>query len=1051
MPKLPEFLLRWDELQQLYALNAHDQLIQRFRPEDEKLWRRWLEEHATFSFQSPQGRITVRKELRKRGSGYWYAYHTSGRHTRKRYLGQADSVTFERLADIARQLILSFRAVEQTKEEAPASLPQDALLLTKLRIPPLAARLIERTRLLKVLERSLERPLTLLVAPAGYGKTTLVLQWLNLLEEANHPAIAWISLAAEDNDPLRFWRYVVVACQNLPGASPALVQLATSLEPSCAPLEQEALLTALLNALTALSANCVLILENFHIVKSAELQASIAFFIEHLPPALHLLILTRSLPALPLARLGAAGKLSKIATEDLRFSREETLAFLQQNMPQAYDEPTKLRSVESLQGWPAGLRLLTLAQQAGTRQPQIIGREFGRLESGYELIFEYFVSEIFSTQPEPVQDFLLQTCLPTRLSGELCAYLTGREESALLLAELEQANLFLERLGEPEPRLSSPSAPLAQTWYGYFPLFASSLQYIACQRYGEKWFRQLLQRAMNWYEQCNMLTEAIELAIVSSDDERAAELIEQFLAKQRSDAIPSHLLPQQDVRLLQHWLEHLSPQKIEQRPQLRLLQVRVQFFISIMEQQSLSARDLAQLEQALQSIEKSFQDQDDRFGLLWTLFFRAVIERQYGSLEQAVQHARQLLAYAPTEDVLWQHFALQVIGTEELYAGKIECALQTILTSRTLCAQLDAPPLMRGNTALLSRAYYEHGELRLATEHYRQLLNSARQDGDCDDIADAQLGLAYLSYERNELSEAEQQASEALALGEQLGNAQFQVEAALILARIEQARGRSAAAQQRCLQLLTQYPMATVQGLSPGYRLNREIQMLQAWLQLIHGDIASVEHWVSQRDQLAEARPLQREREELLIVRLLLAQRQNKAALEKGMHAAEAARGAGCLRITLQARLLVALAYAANNQRQEARKVLRDVVAAASSEGYQRLFLDEGEALASLLQAILPSVHDGLQSSYLQHLLRAFAQQRTASNAPRAADLNEPLSLQEQRVLHLLISGYTNPQIADELIVSVNTVKAQIQSIYRKLNVHNRVEASEVARQLNLL
>jgi LuxR family maltose regulon positive regulatory protein len=350
---------------------------------------------------------------------------------------------------------------------------------------------------------------------------------------------------------------------------------------------------------------------------------------------------------------------------------------------------------------------------------------------------------------------------------------------------------------------------------------------------------------------------------------------------------------------------------------------------------------------------------------------------------------------------------------------------------------------------MLSVTCFEQGELHLASEYYQRMLREAREENDLDDIGQSCVGLSLLAYEWNDLATAEQQALEALEMGRLLANYDYQVQATLLLARIEHIRGQKAAAQQRCIALLARLSTQKTQML---YWFSRMVQAMLARLALAVGDHVTVQRWMNGRDQdERELPPLLCEREAMVEIRWLLVQEKALEALALLERMLADALHHGRVRAALEMQLLMAQAYAARKQIQEARALLQTVLEQASSEGFLRLFLDEGAIIVPLLRSLLPQQREPALLAYLQQLLQAFAQEGEQHDVHPAQRLMEPLSPQEQRVLRLLTTGRSNREIADELVVSVNTVRTQIQSIYRKLNVNNRVAAGEAARQLRLL
>lgn len=367
MPKRATPTLIWSAEQTSYGLFVqNDALLQAESP----AWFAWLATHTSFSFQGQQGSLHLQKETRPRGKeGYWYAYRRQGKHMVKHYVGRSADLSMTRLEAVARTLATR----SQTSRVPPASLehsqPQDqgvpsALLVSKLRPARLPSSLVERSRLLTRLDEGLSCKLTLLTAPAGFGKTTLVSQWVSDRRERGLlPPVAWVALDPEDNDPVRFWRYVLTACRafqtDLGNASLALLAADQPLPFVLPPLKTA--LTAFLNEVTDHASQGVLILEDYHVISSPQIAETLAFLLKHLPPTLHLVIMTRSDPPLPLSGLRARDELLEIQTSDLRFSLEETRRFLQQALPFPPSSAMTRHLETHLEGWAAGLRLLTLA------------------------------------------------------------------------------------------------------------------------------------------------------------------------------------------------------------------------------------------------------------------------------------------------------------------------------------------------------------------------------------------------------------------------------------------------------------------------------------------------------------------------------------------------------------------------------------------------------------------------------------------------------------------------------------------------------------------
>ncbi|MFL5655368.1 MAG: LuxR C-terminal-related transcriptional regulator [Ktedonobacteraceae bacterium] len=903
------------------------------------------------------------------------------------------------------------------------------LLSTKLALPRPRPSLVLRESLLARLDEGLEHKLTLLSAPAGFGKTTLVSEWIATRgERQDLPPVAWVSLDAGDNDPVRFWRYVITACRSFQtnvGES-ALALLQTSRRP---PLES--MLTTFINELAQLACRGYLVLEDYHVITSPRIHETVTYFVDHLPATLHLLVLTRSDPPLPLARLRAHDDLYELDAADLRFSLEETQTFLQQTLPFSLSAEAISRLEARTEGWVAGLRLLALALQ-GRKDPRDLEHMLVTFTGSHRHILEYFVADVLSSQPEPLQEFLLQTSVLSRLTGSLCDAVTGRNDSELMLEQLERANLFLLPLDD------------AGQWYRYHALFAEAMQHEARRRLGEDYVRSLYDKASLWYEQHSLLAEAVEVALSARDFVRAAALIERIIEPHNIN---------NELHTWLRWIEQLPEEVLQAHPALCLT-----YAIALL--YTLDRSDPATMtliQPPLEMAERFWRTAGNGPKLGEVLAVRSQLAWWQGDLKEAFATARQSLELLPAQEMLWRGASILAVGLEELLAGKPDPARQAALEARARFEAIGNAYGARAATHMLGEVCSQQGELHAAAQVYRQVLAEATEDP--LDTGNALTDLAVLSYEWNELQTAEQEVSQALELGkrhqEDLGKYHAEefllVPASLVLARVLHARGETAQAQQ----LLQELVVLTQERKWP--YLHREVLAGQARLALSVADLAAVQRWSTTIAQLGEdMRLVQQEREALIVARLLIAQGEVTAALRLLERWQVEAHAQGRIRSELEIQVLTALAHFTHKNLPQARQTLREALAIAQTEGYQRLFLDEGETLATLLRAVLLDMREEPLVSYVRSLLLAFAQQQAeqqhdTSPHTTPALLFEPLSPQEQRVLRLLAAGRSNPEIAEALVVSVNTVKTQVQSIYRKLNVNNRWEAREAARHLKLL
>jgi LuxR family transcriptional regulator, maltose regulon positive regulatory protein len=914
-------------------------------------------------------------------------------------------------------------------EEIQQTRPPDMfeLLSTKLALPRPRPSLVLREPLLARLDEALEYKLTLLTAPAGFGKTTIVSEWIATRgERQDAPPVAWLSLDAGDNDPVRFWRYVIAACQAFQAGigESALAQLQTSRRPSL-----EIVLTTFINELAQLAHRCVLVLEDYHVITSPQIHETMAYLVDHLPAKLHLLLLTRSDPPLPLARLRAHDDLYELHATDLRFSLAETEIFLRQALPFPLSAEAITRLEARTEGWVTGLRLLALALQ-GREDTRDLEHMLGTFTGSHRHILEYLVADVLSSQSEQLQEFLLETAFLNRLTGSLCEAVTGRNDSEHMLEQLERANLFLIPLDD------------VGQWYRYHALFAEAMQHEARRRLEEGYLRALYDKASHWYEEHGLLAEAVEVTLSARDFTRAAALIERIVG-------PYSTI--NELHTLLRWIAQLPEEVLQSHPELCL-----SYAIALLFTLDRSAPATMSLIQApLKIAERYWQAEGNRPKLGELLAFRSQVAWWQGDLSQAFADARQALELSSEQETLWPGSSILTVGIGELLAGKLDTARQAVLEARARFEAIGNAYGTRAATHVLGEVCSRQGELHVAARFYRQEITEAAEDP--LDMANALMGLAALSYEWNELQRAEQEVSQALDLGkhhvDEVGKyhaEQFiQIPGSLVLARVLNARGETVQAR-RLLQEL----VVLTQEHSWRY-LHREVLAGQARLSLMASDLVTAQRWLTTITRLGEDfRLVQQEREALIVARLLIAQEEATAALQLLEHWQAQAHAQGRTRSELEIQVLTALAHSTHKSLPQARETLREALVVAQAEGYQRLFLDEGEALATLLRAVLLDVREEPLATYVRSLLVAFAQQQEgqdASHHTAPALLIEPLSPQEQRVLRLLAAGRSNPEIAQELVVSVNTVKTQVQSIYRKLNVNSRWEAREAARHLKLL
>ncbi len=902
--------------------------------------------------------------------------------------------------------------MSENQHLSTSAMPSD-LLSTKLALPRPRHSLVPRESLFSLLDSSMDHAITLLSAPAGFGKTTLARTWITSRNASQEQfKVAWLSLDAGDNDPIRFWRYVIAACQRfdttigqtalkwISAARPFHFDYATR-------FSFESILTRLINDLNKLPEPCVLVMEDYHVIALSHIHEMFAYFLDHLPTTIHVTLLSRSDLPLPLARLRAQGKILELRSTDLRFSLEETHAFFQQALPFSLSEKAIEHVHERTEGWGAGLNLLAFALRRYTDHREV-ERFVATLTGRYRPLLEYLVSDVLNTQPEALQMFLLQTSGLTRLTCSLCDAVTGRHDSDLLIEQIERANLFLEPLDG------------AGQWYRYHSLFAEAMQQEALHRLGADALNTCFQRASIWYEQHNQLTDAIEAALKAKDFTRVAMLIERLSGSTFEQVA-------KEFYTLRRWFEQIPLTVLQNFPTLYLAYVSIRLFDPSGRIVTDTER-VGKIKTLLDTAEQQWRSRGNtsQLGAIYTL--RALLTAWQGDFKNAGSFARQALAYLGEEEAMWRSACLSIVGAEERLFGLLDVALRIAQEAFALNRRAGENPY--GDRAIrleLSEIYIQQGELHLAAENYQQILAEAGED--LFDRGKALLGLAQLSYEWDMLDTASEEAQEALDLGQRLFDEEIRVRAALVLARVQHARGYAEQANLQLAELV-----ARARG-HPSPLLYQEILFWQARLHLVSGDLTTVQRWMNQRPIDNDMLPLPMLiQEDLLVVRWLVTRGDMQEAQQLLKQSLSKASQHAYTGSVIEIQTLMAQVHFRQNNPSEARRILQEVLPQARAKGYQRLFLDEGEAMLTLLRAFEGSQH----------------KQVPGSSTNRSATI-ETLSAQEQRVLRLFIAGLSKPEIASELVVSTNTVKTHLQHIYRKLNVTNRAEAREAGRHLHLL
>jgi LuxR family maltose regulon positive regulatory protein len=886
------------------------------------------------------------------------------------------------------------------------------LLATKLHAPRRRRGAIPRPRLSERLDRGREAALTLVSAPAGFGKTTLLTEWLAAAPERR--STAWLSLDARDNDPVLFWTYLLSALQTTSsgvgaGALALLQSAGTSMDE---------VLGTLVNDLSAATDDVVLVLDDYHLVDAREVHDRMAFLIEHLPPRIQLVIATRADPPLPLPRLRARGDLVEVRADDLRFTAEEAAAYLGEAMGTGLTADDVAALETRTEGWIAALQLAALSMRGRDDVAGFIAGFAG--DDRY--IVDYLVEEVLERQPDDVRTFLLQTSILSRLNGSLCDVVVGREGGRAMLEALDRANLFLVPLDD------------RRHWYRYHHLFADVLRARLLDEQPEQ-LPDLHRRASGWYEVNGEPSEAIHHALAGGDAQRAADLVEA--------AMPAVRQERQETTL-RHWLEALPDEVMRERPVLSVTYAGT--LVQHGEFQGVDAR-LRDAEHWLETTPTA-DDAVVRRVRSEVALYRAALAQVRGHLSDTVIYACRVLDLVGPDEPLVRGAAAGLLGLAHWSSGDLETAYRCWSDSHADLSRAGHRADTLGVSIALADIRIAQGRLRDARAVYERGLADATSGFPVlRGAADMHVGLSELFRERNELEAARRHLTASTELGEHAGLPQNRHRWLIAMARVHEAEGDLRAA----VDLLDEAERRYVGDMFPDVR---PIAALRARLWVSAGRAGEALAWARERglsadDDLAYLR----EFEHVTLVRALLAHHADSAderslgdatrLLERLLRAAEEGGRTGSV---LELLVLRALTHRARGDVAGALGELERALTLAEPEGHVRIFVDEGAPMVALLKAL--GKHRTVPD-YVRRLLAALT--AADEGAPVQHGLVEPLSARELEILRLLGTDLDGPGIARELVVSLNTVRTHTKNIYAKLGVKNRRAAVRRAIDLDLL
>ena len=906
------------------------------------------------------------------------------------------------------------------------------LLETKLYVPRPRRGLVPRPRLSERLDRGAASKLMLVSAPAGFGKTTLLSEWLaaGSAAPADERLVAWLSLDRGDNDPVSFWAYVIAALRTVASGvgESALALLHAPQRPAI-----ETVLTALLNDLGAIAADIVLVLDDYHVIDARDVHDGMAFLLEHLPPWLHVVIASRADPALPLARLRARGELAETRVAELRFTPDEAAAYLNGMMGRQLTARDVAALEGRTEGWIAALQLAALSMQGRDDVAGFIAGFAG--DDRY--VVDYLVEEVLQRQSDHVQTFLLQTSILGRLSGPLCDAVTGQGGGKAMLEALDRGNLFLVPLDD------------RRRWYRYHNLFADVLHArLLDERPGQ--VPDLHRRASMWYEQNGEQPVAIGHALAAGDFERAAHLVEL--------AIPAMARTRQEATV-RAWLEMIPDEVVRVRPVLSVGFAGALLTSGELEGVEGRLRDAERwLDPATGAREGSqsppaemvVADEGGFRSLPGMIeMYRAGQALARGDSPGTVRHARRALDLAPEDDHLCRAGASGLLGLASWGSGDLEAAHRAYSECAAGLRRAGYVADVLGCAIALADIRIAQGRLGEAMRTYEQALQLVPEQGRpvLRGTAGLHVGLSEIYRERGDLHAATQQLLKSQELGEHTGLPQHRYRWRVAMAQVREAEGNLAGA----LDLLNAAERLYVSDFFPNVR---PVPALKARVWIAQGRFGEALGWAREQGlSVDDDLSYLREFEHITLAKALVARYQDERA-ERSIHEATrllerllpAAEAGGRTGRVIEILVLRALAHQALGDIPAALGSLDRAVTLAEPEGYVRVFADEGPPMASLLRA---SAKQGTRRDYVRRLLAAAS--GPGHSSPSEQALIEPLSERELDVLRLLGTELDGPAIARELMVSLNTMRTHTKNIYTKLAVTNRRAAVRRAAELNLL
>jgi LuxR family maltose regulon positive regulatory protein len=917
------------------------------------------------------------------------------------------------------------------------------LLQTKLHIPPARPELVSRPRLIERLNEGQNSKLILISAPAGFGKTTLLAEWVRSLSEAGTTdGIAWLSLDEDDNDLARFLVYVVATLSKIEAniGKGVLNQLRTSPPPI------EEILTFLINVMATLPGPVILVFDDYHLIEDQAIHDALAFLLARLPRQMRLVIATREDPPLALARLRARGQLTELRATDLRFTLSEAAEFLNQVMGLALLAEDMAAIEARTEGWIAGLQLAALALQGKTSMHghKDVTSFVQSFTGSHRFVLDYLVEEVLERQPESTQAFLLQTSILDRLTAPLCDAVTGLDEGQATLERLDRTNLFITPLDDD------------RQWYRFHHLFADLLRQQLRQTQPEQ-IPSLHRRASEWYEQNDLADEAIEHALQAEDLARTVSLMEA-----QADAA----WRRGEHTKLRHWLDALSLESIRARPRLCVYHTWYLF----------AGGRQDEAEEALQACERAIDTSPDVVTGTASLahrvllsardrqtvrgrvaVIRAFIATYTGDIPAIIHHARRALDYLPEQDLTWRRDAALALGDAQGFRGDLPSAYAARLEAAEVSQAAGDDIFYLLANLKVAITLREQGRLQRTIELCQEQLEFASRS----ELMHTAVPGGFLAIwgevlaELGDLEGALDLVTRGMEATERGGESLIAGWGYLCLSRVLYSRGDMAGV----ISVARQMDRSTRGSQIPPW-VAAEVATWNARSWLAQGKLAAASKWARQRGLSADDPPKQADAFDFFslnafvaLARILLAHERWDEALGLLSRLLEAAEAGERTSKAIEILGLQALAAQAKGDTGRALEAIENAFVLAEPAGFVQTFVDEGPPMAHLLYEALGR---GIAPAYVRRLLAAFPvaePEQTRSAQPRVAEFDwvEPLSERELEVLQLLAEGLTNREIAARLILSLNTVKGHTRNIYGKLGVHSRTQAVARSRALGIL